>query len=59
MGEAKAYLNKVHQKDMTLQSMIFEPATLRIHLAISDGKNPSSSAEYKVLDFNQELSRSQ
>jgi isopenicillin-N N-acyltransferase-like protein len=50
IGEAKTYLNKVHQNDMTLQSMIFEPSALRLHLAISDGKTPSSAKEYRMLE---------
>ena len=51
VGEVKTYLNKVHQKEMTLQSMIFEPATLRLHLAIGTGKEPSSAQEYRVIDL--------
>lgn len=51
IGEAKTYLNKVHQNDMTLQSMIFEPSTLRLHLAISDGKTPSSAMAYRMLEL--------
>lgn len=51
IGEVKTYLNQVHQKEMTLQSMIFEPASLRLHLAIGTGKEPSSGQEYRVLDL--------
>lgn len=51
IGEVKTYLNKVHQNDMTLQSMIFEPAALRMHLAIGTGKEPSSGQEYRVLEM--------
>lgn len=51
VGEVKKYLNKVHQKEMTLQSMIFEPSTLRVHLAVGTGKEPSSAQEYRVLDL--------
>lgn len=51
IGEVKTYLNKVHQKEMTLQSMIFEPATLRLHLAVGTGKEPSSSQEYRMLEL--------
>ena len=51
VGEVKKYLNKVHQKEMTLQSMIFEPAMLRLHLAIGTGKEPSSGQEYRVLEL--------
>jgi len=51
VGEVKKYLNKVHQKEMTLQSMIFEPSTLRLHLAVGTGKEPSSAQEYRVLDL--------
>lgn len=51
VGEVKKYLNKVHQNEMTLQSMIFEPSTLRVHLAVGTGKDPSSAQEYRVLDL--------
>lgn len=51
IGEVKTYLNKVHQKEMTLQSMIFEPAALRVHLAVGTGKEPSSAQEYRVLEL--------
>lgn len=49
----KEILHSVNQGMITLQSMIFEPAALRIHLAT--GMTPSSKAEYKVLDFANDL----
>jgi len=49
----KKILHSVNQEMITLQSMIFEPAALRIHLAT--GMTPSSKAEYKVLDFSEDL----
>jgi hypothetical protein len=42
-------LNAVHQGDETLQTMIFEPATLKLHLAI--GETPSSALPMKTLDL--------
>jgi predicted choloylglycine hydrolase len=43
-------LHAVNQKDHTLQTMIFEPATRRLHLAI--GAAPSSGQELKRLDLD-------
>lgn len=51
VGEVKTYLNKVHQKEMTLQSMIFEPAAMRVHMAVGTGKEPASGQEYRVLEL--------
>jgi isopenicillin-N N-acyltransferase like protein len=42
-------LNAVHQGNETLQTMIFEPATLKLHLAI--GRTPSSALPMKTLDL--------
>jgi isopenicillin-N N-acyltransferase-like protein len=51
IGELKQYLNQVHQNDMTLQSMVFEPSRGRIHLAVGTGKQPASSQEYRVVEM--------
>jgi hypothetical protein len=45
---AKA-LHAVHQGRLTMQTMIFEPATFRLHLAI--GRCPSSALQLQTLDF--------
>lgn len=42
-------LDDVNQGQLTLQTMIFEPATLKLHLAI--GKTPSSSLPMKTLEL--------
>jgi hypothetical protein len=42
-------LNAANQGDMTLQTMVFEPASLRLHLAC--GKTPSSALPLKLLDL--------
>jgi hypothetical protein len=42
-------LHAVHQGDHTLQTMIFEPAALKLHLAV--GKTPSSVLPMKTLDL--------
>jgi isopenicillin-N N-acyltransferase like protein len=44
---AKA-MHEVHQGEMTMQSMVFEPARLRIHLAIGPG--PVTKQPLKLLD---------
>ena len=42
-------LHEACHKTMTLQTMIFEPATLRLHLAA--GAIPSSAGEMKVVEL--------
>jgi isopenicillin-N N-acyltransferase-like protein len=42
-------LDEVNQKHHTLQTMIFEPATLKLHLAI--GECPSSALPLKTLEL--------
>jgi hypothetical protein len=42
-------LNAANQGDLTLQTMIFEPATLQLHLAF--GKTPSSALPLKHLEL--------
>jgi isopenicillin-N N-acyltransferase-like protein len=42
-------LHAANQGEMTLQTMIFEPATLRLHLAI--GKGPTSALPLRVLEL--------
>lgn len=43
-------LDAVNLGQNTLQTMIFEPATMKLHLAI--GKSPSSAFDLKVLDLS-------
>jgi predicted choloylglycine hydrolase len=43
------YLHAVNQGDQTLQTMIFDPANLRLHLAF--GKRPSSGGELRVINL--------
>jgi predicted choloylglycine hydrolase len=42
-------LHAVNQKEMTVQTMVFEPAALRLHLSI--GKGPTSARELRSLDL--------
>lgn len=46
-------LNDVNQRDRTIQTMIFEPADLVLHLSIGHG--PTSAKPLKRLDLNQLL----
>jgi isopenicillin-N N-acyltransferase-like protein len=41
-------LHEVHQGELTMQSMVFEPAALRIHLAIGPG--PVTKQPLKLID---------
>lgn len=45
----KKTLHQVNQNDLTLQTMIFEPADLRLHLAI--GSTPSSALPMRTLEL--------
>ena len=42
-------LHAVNQGDQTLQTMVFDPENLRLHLAF--GKVPSSAGEFHELDL--------
>lgn len=48
--EVQQALHAVNQDDMTLQTMIFEPQSLRVHLAMG-GRGPVSNHPLKVLDL--------
>jgi predicted choloylglycine hydrolase len=52
-AELQAALDAVCDPEMTLQTMVFEPRTLRLHLAI--GTVPSSATVMKVLDLSDHL----
>jgi hypothetical protein len=43
-------LNAVCDQDMTMQTMVFEPRTLRLHLSI--GTVPASAQEFSVLELS-------
>ncbi len=47
--EVRRHLDSVNQGENTLQTMVFEPDSLTIHLAVLDGKVPSSSQKLKSL----------
>ncbi len=51
IAEVEHYLDAVNQGKHTLQSMIFEPASLTLHLAIAAGDKPSSSQPFKRLEL--------
>jgi predicted choloylglycine hydrolase len=48
-GDVGKYLNAVNQGNNTIQTMIFEPATLRAH--VSFGPLPSSAQPLKLVDL--------
>ncbi len=48
-------LDEANQKEATLQTMIFEPAALRLDLAI--GKGPTSAKPLKTLELSQLLKK--
>jgi predicted choloylglycine hydrolase len=47
----RKYLDSANQGENTLQTMVFEPAAGTIHLAVLDGKTPSSSQKLKTLEI--------
>jgi hypothetical protein len=49
VAEVHKQLHAVAMRDHTLQTMVFEPATLKLHLAI--GACPSSAEPLKTLDL--------
>jgi hypothetical protein len=49
LAEVAKKLNAVNQGGATLQTMVFEPATLKLHLAI--GKCPTSALPLKEIDL--------
>src|SRR5262249_33843631 len=52
IGHVQRYLDAANQGALTLQTMIFEPATLTVHLAFAVDKRPSSSPALKRLDLS-------
>lgn len=51
----QAILKAVDKNLLTQQSMIFDPSSLSIRLAV--GKTPSTRCEYRLLDFAKELGK--
>jgi hypothetical protein len=51
IGDVQRYLDAANQGALTLQTMIFEPATLTVHLAFAVDKRPSSSQALKRLEL--------
>jgi hypothetical protein len=49
VADLHAALHKVRDDDITLQTMVFEPRMLRLHLAI--GTIPASEGELKAIDL--------
>ena len=54
VAEIHRQLHAVNQRGNTLQTMVFEPAEMRLHLAI--GKTPSSALKLKVLNLREFMS---
>jgi predicted choloylglycine hydrolase len=51
LADLQAGLHAACKNDETMQTMIFEPETLKVHLAI--GSCPSSARELKTLDLTE------
>ncbi len=51
IAEVQQYLDAVNQGKHTLQTMIFEPVSLTLHLAVAVGDEPSSSQKLKRLEL--------
>lgn len=49
--DVQHYLDAANQGELTLQTMIFEPSTLTLHLAVALGKQPASSQKLNRLEL--------
>jgi hypothetical protein len=49
MSDVHEQLHAVNQGDYTVQTLIFEPASLRLHLAF--GSTPSSALALRAVDL--------
>jgi hypothetical protein len=49
VADVHHYLDAVNQGEFTLQTMIFEPADLTLHLSIMEGRTPASALPLKTL----------
>jgi hypothetical protein len=50
-------MHEVNQKDWTIHTMVFEPATLKLHVAFGDGKKPASAFPLREIDLAKLLKR--
>jgi predicted choloylglycine hydrolase len=57
VAEVQRYLHAANQGEETLQTMIFEPSTLTLHLAAADGKAPASAQKLKQVNLAALLKR--
>jgi predicted choloylglycine hydrolase len=51
VADVQKYLHAANQGAFTIQTMIFEPASLTVHLAIGTKKEPASGQKLKRLDL--------
>jgi predicted choloylglycine hydrolase len=51
LAEVQRYLHAANQGEETLQTMIFEPAMLTLHLATADGKAPASAQKLRQVNL--------
>jgi predicted choloylglycine hydrolase len=51
LKDVQKFLDAANQGELTLQTMIFEPASLMLHFASAVGKQPASSQQLKRLDL--------
>jgi hypothetical protein len=51
IADVQRYLDAANQGELTLQTMIFEPVTLTLHLATAAGKAAASSQKLKRLEL--------
>jgi predicted choloylglycine hydrolase len=49
--DVQRYLHAANQGELTLQTMIFEPASLTLHMATAAGKAPASGQKLKRLEL--------
>ncbi|HEV3204709.1 MAG TPA: C45 family peptidase [Gemmataceae bacterium] len=50
--EVQKYLHTANQGKLTMQAMVFEPATRTLHLAIMAGEHPATAQKMNQLDLN-------
>ena len=51
IGDVQGYLDAANQGELTLQTMVFEPATLTVHLALAVDRRPASGRQLKRLEL--------
>jgi hypothetical protein len=57
LADVVKHLHAANQGPATMQTMVFEPETLRLHLAF--GKGPSSALPLKTVDLAPLLKKTQ